>query len=149
VLPETKILATLNLCELLLFELKASPDEVTEENEVFQEVRSLIKTLSSFAKQKHSSLVLVDVTMLQAKFALIEGNLSTAMQLLDQAKITAEKNGLQQLHKRISREENLLKSQLSTWENLIKKNAPLQERLAQAQLEEYLLEAKKMVNLSQ
>jgi hypothetical protein len=79
---------------------------------------------------------------------LIEGNFSLARQLLAQAKITAEENGLQLLHKRVTREESSLITQLSVWKNLIKKNAPLLERLAYAQIEDYLEKAKKIVNLS-
>ncbi|MHA1946118.1 MAG: hypothetical protein ACXAC6_13800 [Candidatus Hodarchaeales archaeon] len=52
------------------------------------------------------------------------------------------------MHKKISKEKNYLKSRLNTWERLIQENAPLQERVAQAQVEEYLFEAKKMVSFS-
>ncbi len=147
-LADSKKTAMLNLCEILLFELKSSPDEITDNIEVFQEVKQLLNNLASLAKQQHSYPLLGDVTILQAKLALIEGNLSKVMQLLAQAKTIAEENELEFLHRRINIEENLLKNQLKTWENLIKKNAPLSERLAQAQVEEYIVEAKKMVNLS-
>lgn len=147
-LADSKKTAMLNLCEILLFELKSSPDEITDNIEVFQEVKQLLNNLASLAKQQNSYPLLGDVTILQAKLALIEGNLSKAMELLAHAKIIAEKNELEFLHRRINIEENLLKTQLKTWENLIKKNAPLRERLAQAQVEEYIVEAKKMVNLS-
>ncbi len=147
-LADSKKTAMLNLCELLLFELKSSPDEITDENEVFQEVKQLLNNLASLAQEQHSFPLLIDVTILQAKLALIEGHLTRAMQFLAQAKITAEENDLQLFHERVIGEENHLKAQLSVWENLIKENAPLQKRLAQAQVEEYLLAAKKMVNLS-
>ncbi|UCG00830.1 MAG: tetratricopeptide repeat protein, partial [Candidatus Heimdallarchaeota archaeon] len=136
-LADSNKTAMLNLCELLLFELKSSPDEITEKNEIFLEVKQLLTNLASLAREQYSFPLLIDVTILQAKLALIEGDLLLARQLLAQAKITAEENELQLLHKRVTGEENYLMTQLSVWENLIKKNAPLLERLAYAQIEDY------------
>lgn len=147
-LADSNKTAMLNLCELLLFELKSSPDEITEENEIFLDVKQLITNLASLALEQRTFPLLIDVTILQAKLALIEGNFSLARQLLAQAKIAAEENELQLLHKRVTGEENSLMTQLSVWENLIKKNAPLIERLAYAQIEEYLEKAKKIINIS-
>jgi hypothetical protein len=147
-LADSKKTAMLNICELLLFEIKSSPDEIMNENEVFQEFKQLLNNLASLAQQQHSFPLIVDVTILQAKLALIEGNLTKTMQLLAQAKITAEEKKLQFLYIRVIREENHLKTQLSAWENLIKKNAPLKERLAQAQLEEYIVKARKIFDSS-
>lgn len=131
-LADSKKIALLNLCELLLFELKSSPDEITDKNEVFREFKKLLNNLASLAQEQHSFPLLVDVTILKAKLALIDGKLTQATQLLAQAKIIAEENELKFLHRRVIGEENYLKTQLSEWENLIKENVPLLERLAQA-----------------
>ncbi len=147
-LADSKRTAVLNLCELLLFELKSSSDEITEKNEIFQEVKQILSNLALLAQEQHSFPLLVDVIILQAKLALIEGFPTKSMQFLSQAKITAEEKNLQLLFRRVVNEEAILKTQLSIWQRLIEENAPLQERLAQAQVEEYLLKAKKIVNLS-
>ncbi|MHA2108870.1 MAG: hypothetical protein ACW99R_14300 [Candidatus Hodarchaeales archaeon] len=147
-LADSKKTAMLNLCELLIFELKSSSDELTEDNEFFQEVKQILSNLASLAKEQHSFPLLVDVTILQAKLTLIEGYPTNAMQFLAQAKISAEKYDLKFLYKRVITEENHLTTQLSVWENLIQENAPLKKRLAQAQVEKYLLEAKRMVSLA-
>jgi tetratricopeptide (TPR) repeat protein len=148
-LADSKKTALLNLCELLLFELKSSSDEITGEHEIFQEVKLILSNLASRAQEQLSFPLLVDVTILQAKLALIQGHPTEAMEYLAQAKLTAEECNLQLLYNRVITEENHLKTQLSVWETLIKENAPLTRRLAQAQVEEYLIKAKQMVRLSE
>ncbi|MFX0170891.1 MAG: hypothetical protein ACFE9L_03125 [Candidatus Hodarchaeota archaeon] len=89
-LVDSKKSATLNLCELLLFELKSSSDEITEESEIFQEIKNLLDNLASSALQQHSIPLLVNTLILQAKFALVEGDLTEAMDLLNRAKAAAD-----------------------------------------------------------
>ncbi len=146
-LADSKRTAMLNLCELLLFEIKLSPNETIKESEVFQELKQRLNNFASLAYEQNIFPLYVDVTILKAKLALIDENLTEAMQLLIQAKNIAEKNDLQFLYKRVVREEKQIKKQLSLWENLIRENSPLLERLAQAQIEEYILKVKRIINL--
>ncbi|MFX0061817.1 MAG: hypothetical protein ACFFC7_06485 [Candidatus Hermodarchaeota archaeon] len=100
----------------------------------------LIDNLASLAQEHHSFPLLINTLILQARFALIEGNLTGAMPLLDQAEITAEEKGLGKLSEKVSAEKHTLTAQLDTWKILIKKNAPLQKRLERAQTEDYISE---------
>lgn len=81
--------AMLHLCELLLDEFKAYGDQA-----VFQDAQSLTNKINTIVEQQHSFALIVDALLLQAKFALIEGNLSQASQFLDQARLTAEEKDL-------------------------------------------------------
>lgn len=78
----------------------------------------------------------------------MDGDAQGADQLLEQAKINAEERGLDQLQIKISKEQEKLQTELEKWSELIEKNVPLKERLEQAQVEEYLREAQKIVRLS-
>ncbi|MFX0150563.1 MAG: tetratricopeptide repeat protein [Candidatus Hodarchaeota archaeon] len=146
-LADSKKSATLNLCELLLFELKSSSDEITEESEIFQEIKGLLDNLASSALRQHSIPLLVNTLILQAKFTLVEGNLTDAMDLLNRAKAAADEKNLRKLGEKVSEEKTLLVAQLDTWEVLIQNNAPLKERLARIQLEEYIMKASKIIHI--
>ncbi len=146
-LADSKKTATLNLCELLLFELQSSSNEITEDSEVFQEINYLLDNLASLAQRQHSFPLLVNILILQAKFALIEGNPTDAMQLLDQAKTTADEKNLGKLGEKVSIERQLLISQLESWETLFQNDSSLKERLARIQLEEYISKALKVVHI--
>ncbi|MFW9916070.1 MAG: tetratricopeptide repeat protein, partial [Candidatus Thorarchaeota archaeon] len=144
-----KIPAMLNLCELLLFELRASSDEITEEDPVLEEVKTLIRNISSLAKEMPSYSLLVETLILQSKFTLIEGGLSAAAHYLDQARITAEEKELPVLAQKVAEEQQLLENQLDTWQGLIQSNASFQTRLEQARFADYLQDALKVAHLDQ
>ncbi|MFX0117127.1 MAG: tetratricopeptide repeat protein, partial [Candidatus Hodarchaeota archaeon] len=144
-----KVPAMLNLCELILFELRASSDAVTDANPVFQEAKTLITNLSSLAKAMPSYSLLIDSLILQSKFALLEGDLSSAMEFLEQAGITAEEKELTGYAQRVAEEQQQLESQFDTWQKLIKSNAPFQTRLEQARMDDYLVKALKMAQTRQ
>lgn len=144
-----KVPAMLNLCELLLFELRASSDEIAEEDPVLQEVKTLISDISSLAKDMPSYSLLVEILILQSKFTLIEGDLSAAAHYLDQARITAEEKELQVHAQKVAEEQHLLENQFDTWQELIQSNASFQTRLEQARFADYLQEAMKVAHIGQ
>jgi hypothetical protein len=143
-LTDSKKTALLNFCELLFFELKSSPDEITEEGEVFQEAKHIVDTLAALAQQKHSFPLLVNTQILQAKFALIEGNITTAIQLLDQAKAIAEKSGLTSLLNQAQQEKQTVVKDINELRKMIENNATITERIEKLELMEYLQEAQKI-----
>ncbi|MHA1968280.1 MAG: tetratricopeptide repeat protein [Candidatus Hodarchaeales archaeon] len=135
-------MAMVNLCELLLDELKAY-GEVT----VLQEAKTLVHNLYTTAQEQHSFSSAVNALILQAKFAMIEGNLTAGVQFLDQALLTAEENNLGLLSKKAAEEKQQLEAQFDTWRKYIQNNVSLQERLKHARVTEYLEEAKKMIRM--
>ncbi|MFW9915555.1 MAG: tetratricopeptide repeat protein [Candidatus Thorarchaeota archaeon] len=136
------ITAMLNLCELLLEELKAYG-----ETSVLNEAKNLVDRLLSMATEQNSFSLAVNVILLQAKFALIEGDLISSTKLLEQARMTAERQDLVSLVDKARREQQLLEEQLMNWQQLIQSNAPLQERIKQATITEYLKEALKLARM--
>ncbi|MFW9915298.1 MAG: tetratricopeptide repeat protein [Candidatus Thorarchaeota archaeon] len=133
-------IAMVNLCELLLDELKAYG-----EIKVFQEASSLLDKLYSLAQTQHSFSLVVTSLILKAKFAMIEGDLTTAAQYLEQAKATAEEKGLGRLGEKVAAEKRQLEAQYETWEQLIQRNAPFGERMEHARIADYLKDIQKLV----
>ena len=134
-------LAQINLCEMLLDELKAYG-----EVEVFEETKALVQKLYEQAQKEHSFSLEVNALILQAKFAMIEGNLVKSTKLLNQAGLTIEEKGLGGLAEKVSFENQRLEEQVDTWHYLIQSNASLQERLRQARLSEYIRTAAKLID---
>lgn len=134
-------LAMIHLCELYLDELKAYGDV-----EVFREAKTLVDKFYTLAHKERSFTIEVNVLILQAKFTMVEGDLIKSTALLKKAMDTAEKKGLGALMEKVSFEMQRLEEQVYTWHQLIQSNAPLQERLRQAQLIEYVKIATKIVN---
>jgi tetratricopeptide (TPR) repeat protein len=131
--------AMLHLCDSLLFEVGASGEE-----DVLKEAKEVIENLAGRARKHHSFISVVDTLIIQAKFAMVEGNLTAAAQFLDQAQITAEEKGLSRLAEKVSAEISRLKEQYDIWQHLIQSNASFQSRLEQTQLKDYLLNALKL-----
>ncbi|MFX1536813.1 MAG: tetratricopeptide repeat protein [Promethearchaeota archaeon] len=126
---EVTVAALLNLCDLLLYELR-----ISDELEVLDEVKGLVNRLLEIAKEQHSYWLLVETYVLKSKLALLELDIKSAQQLLDQAQLTAEEMGLQGLTLRLSHERDSFQNQTDRWELFIEDNAPMSKRLDLAQL---------------
>ncbi len=131
-----RILATLHLCDLLMLEAKTFGDEA-----LFSEVQSLVNKVVEQAQTQRMIPVLIDTIILQAKFALIEGNAQEALNLLGKAYEWAKDKNLASLTAKTKAQQDIVEKELSQWQELAQKNAPLQERLELANLEEYLQKA--------
>lgn len=136
--------AMLNLCDLLLQELKISGDE-----EVLNEVKSLLEQLFKVAKDQNNHLLLAYTYLLQSKAALLELNPKLSRYLLTQAQLIADEKGFQKLARTISNEFDTLLDQLAIWDDYIDRNASLPERLELAQLEDLVTRMlrKKMLDI--
>ncbi|MFW9916255.1 MAG: tetratricopeptide repeat protein [Candidatus Thorarchaeota archaeon] len=137
------VMAMVNLCELLLDELKAYG-----ESEALLEAKQLGEKLSTLAEKQSSFSLVANARILQAKFAMVEGQLTEATALLEKAKITAEAKGLGLLAEKIVSETQQMEKEYDRWQNLIQRNAPFYERLEQARFQEHLNDALKIVRLS-
>lgn len=128
--------AMLNLCEILLDELKVYGD-----TDVFQQVKSLLRHIHNIALQQQAAQLIVQSHLLQAKFALIEGNANAADHLLEQARINAEERGLTQLVLQVNTEQEILHNEVDRWLELFARNAPIKERIEQTRFSEYIAQA--------
>jgi tetratricopeptide (TPR) repeat protein len=141
ILFKLSLLAMVNLCELLLFELK-----LVGEVEILVEARNLVKKLYNLAQSQESYSLAVKVLILRARFAIIGGELKIALENLEKGEEIANKNNLDFLLLNIKEEKKTLESEYEKWQKLIEQNAPIQERLEQFRLEEYTKEIKKLVS---
>ncbi|MFW9917860.1 MAG: tetratricopeptide repeat protein, partial [Candidatus Thorarchaeota archaeon] len=131
-----RTLAMLHLCDLLILEAKTFADEA-----LFSEAQVLVDQVIEQAQTEKMIPVLIDTFILQAKFALIEGNAQEALNLLEKAYEWAHDKNLATLAAKTKAQQDIVEKELSQWQELAQKNAPLQERLELANLEEYLHKA--------
>ncbi|MFW9991635.1 MAG: tetratricopeptide repeat protein [Candidatus Odinarchaeota archaeon] len=156
---ELTVHALLQLCDLLLLDLKISGDK-----EVLGEVKTLTNQLLKIATQQHSHRLLVETYLFQSKLALLELNIDRAKKLLSQAYLTAEEKGLKKLSIATICEQDMLLSQLNRWEQIIDQTPAIHEIIELTQLDnliermihrkshrdeeeikEYVIKAKKLI----
>ncbi|MFX1493707.1 MAG: nitrilase-related carbon-nitrogen hydrolase [Promethearchaeota archaeon] len=125
-----------NLCDLLLEELKYSGDE-----EILVEIQDLLHKISDVAYKQRSIITLVELYSLQAKLALIEGNVELTKDLLNKAISIAENKGIELLSKKLKVQQNQLINQIEEWKVLFIRNSKLQEQIEFLNLKEYVTDA--------
>ncbi|UCG00975.1 MAG: tetratricopeptide repeat protein [Candidatus Heimdallarchaeota archaeon] len=130
---ELTVDAILNLCDLLLGELRTFGNE-----EVLNEVKTWSNKLLELAQKQHSFSLLAETYLLQSRLALLELDIQQAQTLLDKAKILTEENELHQLHTKILDEQFFLHEQSNKWERLAGKELSIKERINLIQLEDLL-----------
>ncbi|MFX0116730.1 MAG: tetratricopeptide repeat protein [Candidatus Hodarchaeota archaeon] len=134
------VLAILNLCELLILEVKIS--EAKEE--LLAEIVTLSTKLYEMAQDQKAPMVIIMALILQAKIAMVEGGLKKATGLLDNAIIMADEKKLGNLLMKARFEQETLAADLEKWEELSRRNASIKERFQQARFDDYHLEALKL-----
>ncbi|MHA2297042.1 MAG: tetratricopeptide repeat protein [Candidatus Hodarchaeales archaeon] len=127
------VIATLHLCDLLLFELRTSGEE-----EILEDVNTLARRLLVIAKEQHSHSLLVEIYLLQAKLALLELDVDKAQKYLSQAHFTANEKGLRKLAITVSYERDLLLSQVNKWKNIIEQEPSINEITELTQLDDLI-----------
>ena len=130
---ETTINALLNLCEVLLDELRTN-----NEIEVLNEIENFIAQLLDIAENTGSYWVLAETYALQGKLALLALDLKEARRLLTQAQQLAEKHGMERLAGKISIEHDNLLKELKKWEKMKEKEVSLKERMELAHVDEQI-----------
>ena len=121
------------LCKLLFLELRVAND-----TRIIDEIKALFSKMVELAQQYGSMAFLVDFYVIQGKLALLTFDFKAARRSLTQARRIAEKHGYHLGAAEISRLQEELEQQLTTWEDLKQKNAPFSERMELARLEDHL-----------
>ena len=111
---------------------------------MLEEAKALVNHLYAVAQKQPSFSLIVNVLLLQANFALIEGDLKLVTQLLSQALITAEEKELTGHIKKVTTEQSIIKSELDKWIKMVARNASFYERLEEARMDHYLQEIGKL-----
>ncbi|MCK4380147.1 MAG: tetratricopeptide repeat protein [Candidatus Lokiarchaeota archaeon] len=133
VLGETTVLALINLCDLFLGELR-----ITNDIEVIDEIKPLIKKLLNIAEITNSHWLLTETYLLQSKLSLITLDIKEAQRFLTQAKQITKRFGLNQLDMKIANEHDDLLKKLDLWEKLKEVDAPMSERIELARMDEQI-----------
>jgi hypothetical protein len=123
----------LNLCDLLLTELR-----ITNDQGVLDELTQFLGQLLDLAEKSDSYWIIGETYLLQAKLALLSLDLKEARRLLTQGQQIAEKFGLDMLARKISNDHDELLKKLNTWENLKDSDISLEERMELARLNEQM-----------
>jgi hypothetical protein len=130
---EITVLALINLCDLLLIELR-----LTNDLDVIPEIEPYLVKLIDIAKNQHSYWLISEIYLLQAKLALIRLDITEARRFLTQAQLLADDHGFTQLAQRISNEHDAILSQFSTMDNMNEQFLNISERLQIARLDKEL-----------
>ncbi|MFX0094474.1 MAG: tetratricopeptide repeat protein [Candidatus Hodarchaeota archaeon] len=132
--------AIIHLCELLLIEVKAFGDP-----EVWEEAKTRIHQLYDWAQDNHLFSMVGEALLLRAKVAAIDGDLQQALKYYEQARFTAKEKKLSLLNQKVDVEQKRFEAEFEKWQALIQRNASLQERLAQSQIDDYIQQVQKLV----
>jgi tetratricopeptide (TPR) repeat protein/predicted amidohydrolase len=125
--------AMIHLCDLLLFELKA-----THEEEVLQRVKDLTQQLMRVAQEQASHPLVVETYLLQSKLALVEFEVNEAQRLMVEAKSIAEEKGLQRLGNIVQREIDILQNEVKRWESILESKPSPKEMVSLTNLDDLL-----------
>lgn len=128
---EDNVTALLNLCEILLQELRTTGNE-----EIQVELKEVVSHLKYVAEGNNSFIWLAKTYWLQSKIALLEFDLQQAQELLGKAEIIANEKGLLKLLNKISSEQDILLNQFNKWEKVFEHKASLSEIIELTQIEE-------------
>ena len=128
---EHNVTANLNLCELLLQELRTTGNE-----EILIELKEVVSRLQNIAEGQNSSIWLAKTYWLQSKIALLEFDLERSQELLTQAEIITNEKGLRKLLNKISSERDILLSQFNKWEKVLEQKPSVREIIELTQIEE-------------
>ncbi|MFX1549175.1 MAG: tetratricopeptide repeat protein [Promethearchaeota archaeon] len=130
---ETHINAYIHLCDLFFSEYQISNDD-----EVLDEINQIVTQLLAIAEKSHSYLVFCESFILQAKLALLSFNIKAARRFLTQAQKIADSYGIKRLAMKISNDHDNLLKEMHKWEILSESEASLAERVELARLDDQL-----------
>ncbi|OLS21414.1 MAG: hypothetical protein HeimC3_35470 [Candidatus Heimdallarchaeota archaeon LC_3] len=88
---------------------------------------------------------MVELTRLQAKLALIEGNMDKAQELLNNAKTNSLNKGMGRIVNKINMDLEVLSSQFNSWQLIINSNPTLRTRVEKSHLENYIESVVKII----
>ncbi len=125
--------AILNLCDLLLIELKKS-----EDYKLLEELKSLINKLQEIGIRELTYPLLVQTYWLQSQISLLEFNAEGAQHLYTKAQVMAEEKELEPMARKISDEHDFLIGQLDLWKKFTTKLPSILELFELTRIEDML-----------
>ncbi len=135
------IFAMQNLCVLLLEELQLYGD-----SEVLFEINTLLESLSNIAKKQGSYVLDIEVLLLQAKFALLEGKGEKTFKFIKEAKDIAMDKHLEYLINKINEIDKSMSDDIHKWMLVVESDSSMRDRVEKTKISEYLKDAIKLKN---
>jgi tetratricopeptide (TPR) repeat protein len=129
------VTASLNLCELLLLQLKESEDQT-----LLRKLFDLTEELHVKAIQHNVYSVIAQTVWLQSQIALLDLDVTKARILMSKAQSIAEEREFEKLAIKISNVHDILLEQLDIWENMLMELPAIAERLELTHIETILEE---------
>ncbi|NHJ38938.1 MAG: tetratricopeptide repeat protein [Asgard group archaeon] len=121
---ELTITALLNICELLLLELRTTNNE-----EIIPELEKVLNQLMTKAKEINSVLLFAEAYLLESKLAIIALDFEKAERLFDQAKELAKDKQLEGIMNRIITEQEVITKKIGNFKEFSEKETTIVERL--------------------
>ncbi|MHA1217592.1 MAG: tetratricopeptide repeat protein [Candidatus Heimdallarchaeaceae archaeon] len=134
VYQEINIHAMLNLCEILLYELR-----FTNNPEILKDLKEISDKLLEIAKEQISRSLLAEVYWLKGRLALVDADIDKATGFLSQAQLIAEGQNLENLARKISSDHDAILTEYAGWKNIIEENASLAVRIKASQVDKLIL----------
>ncbi|MCE7746804.1 MAG: tetratricopeptide repeat protein [Candidatus Heimdallarchaeota archaeon] len=134
VYQEINIHAMLNLCEILLHELR-----FTNNPEILEDLEEISNKLLNIAKEQISRSLLAEVYWLKGRLALVDADIDKSTGFLSQAQIIAEGQNLENLARKISSDHDAIITEYASWKNIIEENASLADRIKASQVDKLVL----------
>jgi len=138
---ETKFASMLTLCELLIYELEFSEDE-----EILEEIASLINKMETIARTANSQILLINILTLKGKFTLLTDGSKKALELLEQALNISKNKGLDKISQKIIHEMERIEKNVDQLAEILTQNVSIGEKLGPLQVKEYLRETIQIVH---
>ncbi|MFX0091994.1 MAG: tetratricopeptide repeat protein [Candidatus Hodarchaeota archaeon] len=137
---EIYALVMIHLCDLLIFEVKSFGNR-----EVWEKVKTFVQELYVKAQEQQFLSLIVEVLILRAKFAAVEGDLQQTLDYFDQASLVATEKNLVLLINKVRMEREAFESELIKWQKLIESHPSLQERIKYVHIEKYITEVRDLI----
>lgn len=128
-----KIEISLNLCNLLIYELK-----IADQEEVVNELEEMIDQIYKIASELQSTPLLAEITGIRAKVKLIMGNIDEALELVENATLSLRDIGQARLKERISAFGAEIKDNSLEWKQIIANNTSFSEKIEKSLIENYI-----------
>ena len=133
---ELKILAVLEICDVLIIEFQA-----TNKDAPLEEIHFLLQELNNSLESKRTKISLqIETLLFRSQIFLLQGNVTEANNLITIAKELVEENNLLQakFYPKIEKKQQYLLEQLHRWKILADQNIDLRTELNEVQLSNYI-----------
>ena len=125
--------ALINLCELLLFEIRSSHD-----SSLLGEIYTYLDQIQDHSVINRSVIIKLEIQFLRAKFLIAENRVVEGIELLNNVYNETEEIGLEEIRERASSELQKIRSEVEMIQNMNSKNVMEEEKMKS--IEEYLTE---------